>query len=109
MDDFPAICLLSLAMLVACYVAGIIPLAVNFSEVSGGSRGAERGAGSWARRFPQCLAAAPRACCPRLCGGAARPCCPAPLFMWLVSACTAAAGSPWLFWDRWQLREHGSA
>uniref|UniRef100_A0A493SWR9 Zinc transporter ZIP9 n=1 Tax=Anas platyrhynchos platyrhynchos TaxID=8840 RepID=A0A493SWR9_ANAPP len=32
MDDFPAICLLSLAMLLACYVAGIIPLAVNFSE-----------------------------------------------------------------------------
>ncbi|XP_062350839.1 zinc transporter ZIP9 isoform X2 [Cinclus cinclus] len=32
MDDFPSICLLSLAMLVACYVAGIIPLAVNFSE-----------------------------------------------------------------------------
>lgn len=36
MDDFPAICLLSLAMLLACYVAGIIPLAVNFSEVRGG-------------------------------------------------------------------------
>lgn len=33
MDDFRSICLLSLAMLVACYVAGIIPLAVNFSEV----------------------------------------------------------------------------
>ncbi|KAM6311416.1 zinc transporter ZIP9 isoform 2-T2 [Aegotheles albertisi] len=32
MDDFRSICLLSLAMLVACYVAGIIPLAVNFSE-----------------------------------------------------------------------------
>ncbi|XP_009866659.1 PREDICTED: zinc transporter ZIP9 isoform X2 [Apaloderma vittatum] len=32
MDDFLSICLLSLAMLVACYVAGIIPLAVNFSE-----------------------------------------------------------------------------
>ncbi|KAM6131067.1 S39A9 protein, partial [Syrrhaptes paradoxus] len=32
MDDFSSICLLSLAMLVACYVAGIIPLAVNFSE-----------------------------------------------------------------------------
>lgn len=35
MDDFRSICLLSLAMLVACYVAGIIPLAVNFSEVRG--------------------------------------------------------------------------
>lgn len=33
MDDFRSIFLLSLAMLVACYVAGIIPLAVNFSEV----------------------------------------------------------------------------
>ncbi|XP_008935733.1 PREDICTED: zinc transporter ZIP9 isoform X2 [Merops nubicus] len=32
MDDFRSICLLSLAMLIACYVAGIIPLAVNFSE-----------------------------------------------------------------------------
>ncbi|XP_010005974.1 PREDICTED: zinc transporter ZIP9 isoform X2 [Chaetura pelagica] len=32
MDDFRSICLLSLAMLLACYVAGIIPLAVNFSE-----------------------------------------------------------------------------
>ncbi|XP_054256311.1 zinc transporter ZIP9 isoform X1 [Indicator indicator] len=32
MDDFRSIFLLSLAMLVACYVAGIIPLAVNFSE-----------------------------------------------------------------------------
>lgn len=34
MDDFLSISLLSLAMLVGCYVAGIIPLAVNFSEVS---------------------------------------------------------------------------
>lgn len=33
MDDFLSISLLSLAMLVGCYVAGIIPLAVNFSEV----------------------------------------------------------------------------
>ena len=33
MDDFISISLLSLAMLVGCYVAGIIPLAVNFSEV----------------------------------------------------------------------------
>nr|XP_003924525.2 zinc transporter ZIP9 isoform X1 [Saimiri boliviensis boliviensis] len=32
MDDFISIILLSLAMLVGCYVAGIIPLAVNFSE-----------------------------------------------------------------------------
>ncbi|XP_068194602.1 zinc transporter ZIP9 [Antennarius striatus] len=32
MDDFVSICLLSLAMLVGCYVAGTIPLAVNFSE-----------------------------------------------------------------------------
>ncbi|XP_004698731.2 zinc transporter ZIP9 isoform X2 [Echinops telfairi] len=32
MDDFVSISLLSLAMLVGCYVAGIIPLAVNFSE-----------------------------------------------------------------------------
>ncbi|XP_066496402.1 zinc transporter ZIP9 [Tiliqua scincoides] len=32
MDDFLSIGLLSLAMLVGCYVAGIIPLAVNFSE-----------------------------------------------------------------------------
>uniref|UniRef100_H3CGE9 Zinc transporter ZIP9 n=1 Tax=Tetraodon nigroviridis TaxID=99883 RepID=H3CGE9_TETNG len=32
MDDFSSISLLSLAMLVGCYVAGIIPLAVNFSE-----------------------------------------------------------------------------
>lgn len=32
MDDFSSICLLSLAMLVGCYVAGTIPLAVNFSE-----------------------------------------------------------------------------
>ncbi|XDA78622.1 hypothetical protein R6Z07F_008712 [Ovis aries] len=32
MDDFISISLLSLAMLVGCYVAGIIPLAVNFSE-----------------------------------------------------------------------------
>ncbi|XP_064427313.1 zinc transporter ZIP9 isoform X4 [Mirounga angustirostris] len=32
MDDFISISLLSLAMLVACYVAGIVPLAVNFSE-----------------------------------------------------------------------------
>ncbi|XP_007535381.1 zinc transporter ZIP9 isoform X1 [Erinaceus europaeus] len=32
MDDFFSISLLSLAMLVGCYVAGIIPLAVNFSE-----------------------------------------------------------------------------
>lgn len=32
MDDFISIGLLSLAMLVGCYVAGIIPLAVNFSE-----------------------------------------------------------------------------
>lgn len=34
MDDFISISLLSLAMLAGCYVAGIIPLAVNFSEVS---------------------------------------------------------------------------
>lgn len=33
MDDFISISLLSLAMLAGCYVAGIIPLAVNFSEV----------------------------------------------------------------------------
>lgn len=33
MDDFLSISLLSLAMLIGCYVAGIIPLAVNFSEV----------------------------------------------------------------------------
>ncbi|XP_034273535.1 zinc transporter ZIP9 [Pantherophis guttatus] len=32
MDDFLSISLLSLAMLIGCYVAGIIPLAVNFSE-----------------------------------------------------------------------------
>uniref|UniRef100_A0A3P8Z2N5 Zinc transporter ZIP9 n=1 Tax=Esox lucius TaxID=8010 RepID=A0A3P8Z2N5_ESOLU len=32
MDDFTSISLLSLAMLVGCYVAGTIPLAVNFSE-----------------------------------------------------------------------------
>ncbi|XP_028917268.1 zinc transporter ZIP9 isoform X1 [Ornithorhynchus anatinus] len=32
MDDFTSISLLSLAMLVGCYVAGSIPLAVNFSE-----------------------------------------------------------------------------
>ncbi|XP_049626416.1 zinc transporter ZIP9 isoform X1 [Suncus etruscus] len=32
MEDFISISLLSLAMLVGCYVAGIIPLAVNFSE-----------------------------------------------------------------------------
>uniref|UniRef100_A0ABI7XQ71 Zinc transporter ZIP9 n=1 Tax=Felis catus TaxID=9685 RepID=A0ABI7XQ71_FELCA len=32
MDDFVSISLLSLAMLVGCYVAGIVPLAVNFSE-----------------------------------------------------------------------------
>uniref|UniRef100_A0A1A7WWI8 Zinc transporter ZIP9 n=1 Tax=Iconisemion striatum TaxID=60296 RepID=A0A1A7WWI8_9TELE len=32
MDDFSSISLLSLAMLVGCYVAGIIPLAFNFSE-----------------------------------------------------------------------------
>ncbi|CAL8297209.1 unnamed protein product [Arctogadus glacialis] len=32
MDDFISISLLSLAMLVGCYVAGTIPLAVNFSE-----------------------------------------------------------------------------
>uniref|UniRef100_A0A803TBF4 Zinc transporter ZIP9 n=1 Tax=Anolis carolinensis TaxID=28377 RepID=A0A803TBF4_ANOCA len=32
MDDFLSISLLSIAMLVGCYVAGIIPLAVNFSE-----------------------------------------------------------------------------
>ncbi|EDL02674.1 mCG7615, isoform CRA_a [Mus musculus] len=32
MDDFLSISLLSVAMLVGCYVAGIIPLAVNFSE-----------------------------------------------------------------------------
>ncbi|XP_014032334.1 zinc transporter ZIP9 [Salmo salar] len=31
-DDFTSISLLSLAMLVGCYVAGTIPLAVNFSE-----------------------------------------------------------------------------
>lgn len=34
MEDFSSISLLSLAMLVGCYVAGTIPLAVNFSEVS---------------------------------------------------------------------------
>ncbi|KAL4656194.1 zinc transporter ZIP9 [Arapaima gigas] len=32
MDDFMSISLLSLAMLVGCYVAGTVPLAVNFSE-----------------------------------------------------------------------------
>ncbi|XP_078515580.1 zinc transporter ZIP9 [Lissotriton helveticus] len=32
MDDLSSISLLSLAMLVGCYVAGTIPLAVNFSE-----------------------------------------------------------------------------
>lgn len=32
MDDFSSVGLLSLAMLVGCYVAGTIPLAVNFSE-----------------------------------------------------------------------------
>uniref|UniRef100_A0A8C5QQC3 Zinc transporter ZIP9 n=1 Tax=Leptobrachium leishanense TaxID=445787 RepID=A0A8C5QQC3_9ANUR len=32
MDDFTSISLLSLAMLIGCYVSGIIPLAVNFSE-----------------------------------------------------------------------------
>nr|XP_020484347.1 zinc transporter ZIP9-like [Labrus bergylta] len=32
MDDFSSISLLSVAMLVGCYVAGSIPLAVNFSE-----------------------------------------------------------------------------
>ncbi|XP_029349406.1 zinc transporter ZIP9 isoform X1 [Echeneis naucrates] len=32
MDDFSSISLFSLAMLVGCYVAGTIPLAVNFSE-----------------------------------------------------------------------------
>lgn len=32
MDDFTSISLLSLSMLVGCYVAGTIPLAVNFSE-----------------------------------------------------------------------------
>ncbi|XP_062324694.1 zinc transporter ZIP9 [Osmerus eperlanus] len=32
MDDFSSISLLSLSMLVGCYVAGTIPLAVNFSE-----------------------------------------------------------------------------
>uniref|UniRef100_A0A8C6L1Y1 Zinc transporter ZIP9 n=1 Tax=Nothobranchius furzeri TaxID=105023 RepID=A0A8C6L1Y1_NOTFU len=32
MDDFSSISLLSLAMLVGCYVAGTIPLAFNFSE-----------------------------------------------------------------------------
>ncbi|XP_068608020.1 zinc transporter ZIP9 [Brachionichthys hirsutus] len=32
MDDLVSICLFSLAMLVGCYVAGTIPLAVNFSE-----------------------------------------------------------------------------
>ncbi|XP_028294512.1 zinc transporter ZIP9 [Gouania willdenowi] len=32
MEDFRSISLLSLAMLVGCYVAGTIPLAVNFSE-----------------------------------------------------------------------------
>lgn len=34
MDDFISISLLSVSMLVGCYVAGTIPLAVNFSEVS---------------------------------------------------------------------------
>jgi len=33
MEDFISISLLSLAMLVGCYFAGTIPLAVNFSEV----------------------------------------------------------------------------
>ncbi|KAK6306829.1 hypothetical protein J4Q44_G00219770 [Coregonus suidteri] len=32
MDDFTSISLLSLSMLVGCYVAGTIPLAINFSE-----------------------------------------------------------------------------
>ncbi|XP_064819466.1 zinc transporter ZIP9-like, partial [Oncorhynchus masou masou] len=32
MDDFTSISLLSLAMLVGCYVSGTIPLAVSFSE-----------------------------------------------------------------------------
>ncbi|XP_062863147.1 zinc transporter ZIP9 [Trichomycterus rosablanca] len=32
MDDFSSISLLSISMLVGCYVAGTIPLAVNFSE-----------------------------------------------------------------------------
>uniref|UniRef100_A0A3B3RG51 Zinc transporter ZIP9 n=1 Tax=Paramormyrops kingsleyae TaxID=1676925 RepID=A0A3B3RG51_9TELE len=32
MDEFVSISLLSLAMLVGCYIAGTIPLAVNFSE-----------------------------------------------------------------------------
>lgn len=32
MDDFTSISLLSLSMLIGCYVAGTIPLAVNFSE-----------------------------------------------------------------------------
>ncbi|XP_063295189.1 zinc transporter ZIP9 [Pelobates fuscus] len=32
MDDFSSISLLSLAMLIGCYVSGIIPLAINFSE-----------------------------------------------------------------------------
>lgn len=36
MDDLLSISLLSLAMLIGCYVAGIIPLAVNFSEVRKG-------------------------------------------------------------------------
>ena len=34
MDDLLSISLLSLSMFVGCYVAGTIPLAVNFSEVS---------------------------------------------------------------------------
>lgn len=45
MDDFSSISLLSLAMLVGCYVAGIIPLAVNFSEVSSTLRGTNLGGG----------------------------------------------------------------
>lgn len=42
MDDFLSISLLSLAMLVGCYVAGIIPLAVNFSEVRNSLLSAKR-------------------------------------------------------------------
>lgn len=47
MDDFISISLLSLAMLAGCYVAGIIPLAVNFSEVSNSQLFDSWPAGRW--------------------------------------------------------------
>lgn len=47
MDDFISISLLSLAMLAGCYVAGIIPLAVNFSEVSSSQLFDSWPAGRW--------------------------------------------------------------